>query len=188
MSDKKEIFDVPVESMVTIKSLLPIFVCVFIFVLVLWFAFNIMWAYACRDITPRGPLPNAVDWPEPVQQMHDTLTKAEVDIQSFAVYLIYGQPGDLFSTVVCRMDSSTSACNTLAEHLNLQPISRDLAAKYAGKKTLRFASSDWWPSKDDENVEYYASKNIFDAYRDALFIVAYDKSRNKIFIYYYNEF
>ena len=155
---------------------------------VLWFAFNIMWAYTWRDTTPRGPLATETEWPEPIREMHTAMAKADVDLQSFAVYLLYGQPGQTLSTVVCRMDSSSDALDVLTSHLDLKPITCDDSARWAGNEVLQYTSSDWWAPDDDDNARYYASNNLVVGDEADQYVVAHDVSRNIIFIHYYFNF
>lgn len=155
---------------------------------VLWLAFNLMWAYAWRDMTPRGPLPAAADWPEPVRQLRAALAQSDVDVESFAVYLLYGQPGNLLSTVACRMDDSAGALDLLTARLRLQQIDRDEVAGSLGREILACASSEWWPSEDDQAAEYFGSENLIAGEKDDQYVVARDRSRGLIFIHYYFNF
>ena len=156
--------------------------------LALWIASEIMWARAWRDTTPRGPLNARTDWPEPVRDIQAALTDAGVNAASFEVYLLYGEPGQTLSTVVCRLDDSSAAMDSLQAQLHLKTVSRDNAFQWAGSQVLYYSATDWWPSDHEDNVEYFASERLIAGDEADLYVVARDTTTNRIFIHYNYNF
>ena len=140
------------------------------------------------DQTPRGPLPNEADWPELVQELHADLANAEVDVESFSVFLLRGQPGHFLSTVVCRMNSSPAAMDILTTHLDLKPTVRRESKHWAGNEVFRYTDTDWWVGVEDNTAEYFVSNNLIVGEEGDQWTVAHDISRSRIFIHYYFNF
>ena len=154
--------------------------------LFLFVAFNSLWDYGWRDTTPRGPLPAVSDWPEPIQDFHTALMASGADTSSFSAYLLYGQPGQLLSTVVCRVDVDDVAWNTIVTNLDLQPIQKsDGVAMHS--EIVQSSDTSWWPSTDSDS-DYFASARLLAGDEADLYQAARNNDSDTAYIHYYFTF
>ena len=147
---------------------------------------NLMWWYSWRDNTPRGPLVNVTDWPEPIQDLYTSLGDAGIDTSSFSVYLLYGQPAQLSSSVACRMDTDETAWHKIQQKLDLDPISESHGESLRTLIIPR-ASPSWWPGEEDD-VEYFASSHLLAGGEGDLYYAARDTNAGRAYVYYYFNF
>ena len=149
-------------------------------------AFNVLWAYSWRDTTPRGPLTAATDWPEPIQDLHAALDASGADTSSFSVYLLYGQPAQVLSTVVCRVDIDDAAWDIVATKLDLQSIpNSDGIALHSG--IAPSSDTSWWPATNS-NSDYFASARLLAGDEADLYYVARDNDMNIAYVHYHFNF
>ena len=145
-------------------------------------AFNVLWEYSCRDTTPRGPLTAVADWPEPIQDLHAALEASGADTSSFSVYLLYGQPGQVLSTVVCRVGIDDAGWDTIATKLELQSIpDSDGVALHSG--IVPPSDASWWPDTNS-NSEYFASARLLAGDEGDLYYAARNSEEHVAYVHY----
>lgn len=150
-------------------------------------AFGVLWAsWWFLDTTPRGPLTVASDWPEPIQDLHAALGASGADTSSFSVYLLQGQPAQLLSTVVCRVDVDDAGWDAIAAQLDLQPIpsSHGVAIHTT---IVPLSDASWWPATDSES-NYFASARLLAGDEADLYEAARDNDSNTAYIHYFFNF
>lgn len=149
-------------------------------------AFNLLWAYSWRDTTPRGPLTAVTDWPEPIQDLHASLDASGADTSSFSVYLLYGQPGQVLSTVVCRIEIDDAGWGAIAGKLDLQPIpTAEGIALYSN--IVASSDSSWWPATNSTS-DYFASARLLAGDEGDLYYAARDSEKQIAYVHYYFNF
>lgn len=152
---------------------LPLLFCV---------ALDILWAYNWRDTTPRGPLNAVADWPDPIQNLHVTLEASGADMSSFSVYLLYGQAGQVLSTVVCRVGVNDAGWDTIATKLDLQQIpNSDGIALHSA--IVPMSDTTWWPATNSTS-DYFASARMLAGDEADLYHAARDNQTNVAYIHY----
>jgi hypothetical protein len=149
-------------------------------------AFYVQQAYSRRDTTSRGPLTAVADWPEPIQDLHAALEASGTDTSSFSVYLLYGQPEQVLSTVVCRVRVDDASWDTIATKLDLQQIPNsdgiDLHAAI-----VPLSDTSWWPATNSPS-DYFASRRLLAGDEADLYQVARNNQTNVVYIYYQFNF
>lgn len=139
-----------------------------------------------RDTTPRGILANFNDWPEPVQQLKLNMDEGKQAHPSFQVFLLYGQPAQILSTVICKIDYSDDTFQSVKSVLSLSSV-KPTDAIQVQRQIVATNSNGWWPS-DASNAEYFACQNSINGDEGPLYLAAVDHKLNKIFVYYYFNF
>lgn len=139
-----------------------------------------------RDTTPRGILANFNDWPEPVQQLNLKINESKQTHASFQVFLLYGQPGQILSTVICKIDYSDDTFQSVKTALNLSPV-EPTDAMQVQRQVVATNSDGWWPA-DASSADYFACQNSIDGDEGPLYLAAVDRKMNKIFVYYHFNF
>ena len=142
--------------------------------------------YQWRDTTPRGILRNFSDWPEPVQQLKLNLDDKPTSDPSFQVFLLYGQPAQILSTVICKIDYSAETFQTIESSLKLSPV-KHADAIQIHRQVVATRSNDWWPATDS-NADYFACQSVINGDEGPLYWVAVDRSLGRILVYYYFNF
>ena len=152
----------------------------------LFVAFNVLYVYGWRDTTPRGPLSTTSDWPAPIQDFHSVLAASGADTSSFSVYLLYGQPGQVLSTVICRVDVDDAAWRTIAANLDLRPIPKsDGVALHS--EVVQSSDASWWPSTDSDS-DYFASARLLAGDEADLYQAARNNESGTAYIRYHFNF
>jgi hypothetical protein len=145
-------------------------------------AFTFYLAYAWRDTTPRGELPNVSDWPEPIQDLYKVLSDQGADTKTFEVFLLHGQPAETLSTVVCRMKIDDDAWKTLQKTLKLQPISESII--YSLRRSIvDLAGPSWWPLSTAQ-AQYFACERSLAGDEGDLYCAAREPATGRVFIHY----
>jgi len=149
-------------------------------------AFVVLCSWTWRDTTPRGPLASVSDWPEPVQDLYASLNDAGVDTETFSVYLLYGQPGETLSTVVCRVDVDDTGWRAIQRKLDLQPIP-DSDGKSLRDVIVSSADPSWWPPSTS-HAQYFASARLLAGDEADLYYAARDLDSGRAFVHYHFNF
>ena len=139
-----------------------------------------------RDTTPRGILANFKDWPEPVQQFKLNIDKRNQTHPSFQVFLLYGQPGQILSTVICKIDYSDDTFQSVKTSLSLSPV-KPTDAIQVQRQVVATNSDGWWPAHAS-SAQYFACQNSINGDEGPLYLAAVDRKMNRIFVYYYFNF
>ena len=108
------------------------------------------------------------------------------DTSSFSVYLLYGQPAQVLSTVVCRVDIDDAAWDIVATKLDLQSIpNSDGIALHSG--IAPSSDTSWWPATNS-NSDYFASARLLAGDEADLYYVARDNDMNIAYVHYHFNF
>lgn len=125
----------------------------------IWISVSLLRAYSWHDRTPRGPLVAQADWPEPIQELHASMSDTGADMESFSVYLLHGEPGQILSTVACRVDVDPAGWDAIRNKLDLQSIP-DADGQSIYNAIVPLSDSTWWPSRSSISVKYFASARL----------------------------
>jgi hypothetical protein len=116
-----------------------------------------------QDTTPRGPLVDPLNWPEPIRDLHADMISSGINVESFEVFLVHGRPGDTDSTVICRMSDSPTILDFLTTKLEAKQVDAD-KLPYMGtvrRDVPEFAPANWWV-EPNATAEYFASRGILE--------------------------
>jgi hypothetical protein len=148
--------------------------------------------YAWRDITPREPLTEQSSWPLPLRDLRAAATRRGIDMAEMEAYLVNGRPGDMDSTVFCRMPESPNVLEFLKRELELRPlainggdVNQRLAPGFRVPKSL--APAKWWET-NHSSTELFVSRRMLEGDEGDLYVVVRDPTRRLIFIRYYYNF
>jgi hypothetical protein len=134
---------------------------------------------------PPGPMPNATDWPRPLQELQRELG----DGTRIDGYLLYGAPGEfLVKDAAFRIEASPLVLNRIVDRLELVHVDANHRLLQGwGKDTVSIAGKEWWPNESGRNansVDYYLSQGRLDGAEGDLFVAAYDKATEILYIRY----
>jgi len=145
------------------------------------------WMRSWRDTTVRQQLTAVEQWPEPIQELRADMQAAGIDTESFAVYLLYGEPRRTLTEVVCRMDCDERAWALLRDRFDLRSVPH-AEGIWLHEKIVRVSSPEWWPSPEDEAVAYFASAHLLAGGEGPLYYAAYDPTAGRAFVHYHFNF
>lgn len=149
-------------------------------------AFNALWEYSCTDPTQRRPLTAVADWPGPIQDLRTALEASGADTSSFSVYLLYGHPGQILSTVVCRVHIDDAGWDTVAAKLDLQSIPTSEGVALASE-VVPSSDASWWPAINS-NSAYFASARLIAGDEGDLYYAARDNEDHVAYVHYHFNF
>jgi len=130
-------------------------------------------------------MPNVKDWPRPLQELQRELG----DGTRIDGYLLYGAPGEyLVKDAVFRIETPPSLLNRIVDRLELVHVDASHGRLQGwGKDTVSDAGKEWWPSDaglDVDSVDYYLSQRRLDGEDGDLYVAAYDKADEILYLRY----
>jgi hypothetical protein len=137
---------------------------------------------------PPGPMPSVRDWPVPLQDLHQELLR--IHSTGFDAYLLDGKPGpDSVREAVFRISASKPILQQVVKRLNLVIVdsNNDRIAGW-GDLVVSMASKEWWPPTSAIGVDHFASQPLLDGDEGDLYIAAFDKTSEQLFILYQFNF
>lgn len=138
---------------------------------------------------PPGPLLNPNDWPRPLQDLQQELGGG-TKIDGF---LLYGAPGEYsVKDAVFRIETPPSLLNQIVGRLELVHVeANQQQLRGLGDLIVSKAGKEWWPSaprSDVDSVDYYYSQRRLDGEEGDLYIAAYDKVDETLYLHFEYNF
>lgn len=132
-----------------------------------------------------GAVNSTADWPDSLKKLVEDANSAKIDLQVFEVHcMCKGYEREY----IWRMNANPDLLDFVIKRWDLSPAKPPDYGIFCGQSMLSGDSTPlWWTPKENADNQFYVCKLTLAGEKGERFHIAYDKKRNCLFVWYWDN-